>query len=159
MSDPMVALWLSETPCAVGLGEKNFEKLASCGWIEHFQPGAFLAREGQKASTFFLIHGGSVALELHDAATGTAMTETLGVGDAVGVSWLVPPHRYHVDVRALEPTDVLVFDGDRLKELMEADADFGFAITRRLLARVYSRLEELRVQRLDLYQPAEGRRP
>jgi hypothetical protein len=72
--------------------------------------------------------------------------------DALGLSWLIPPYRSHLDARAVEPVVALGFDGTCLRGKMEGDHELGFALAKRLFEKAYRRLERVRLQRLDVYK-------
>lgn len=125
--------------------------LVGCAKNVPFRAGAFLLREGQDASVFYLIRAGRVALEISVPGRGTVQMESLGPGDVLGLSWLVPPYRSQLDARAVEPVVALVFDGQCLRDKLDADHDLGFVLARRMFVQAYRRLERVRLQRLDLY--------
>jgi hypothetical protein len=53
---------------------------------------------------------------------GGAMTVlTVGAGEVLGWSWLVPPYRWNFDARALEPTRAIALDGKCLRTKAEQD--------------------------------------
>jgi CRP-like cAMP-binding protein len=126
--------------------------IVSCVKNHRFRAGDFLMREGQEADVFYLLRTGRVALEIDVPGRGPVQMESLGPGDMLGVSWLVPPRREHVDARALEPVVALAFDGACLRGKMDADPALGYALTRRILAATYKRLERVRLARLDVYR-------
>jgi CRP-like cAMP-binding protein len=78
--------------------------------------------------------------------------ESVGPGDVVGLSWLIPPYRSHMDARAVEPIVALAFDGTCLRSKMQTDHDLGFALSMRIFEKAYARLERVRLQRLDVYR-------
>ena len=133
------------------LAQPQAASLVSCVKNLRFESGAFLMREGDEASTFYLLRRGRVVLEVDVPGKGPLVMESLGPGDIVGLSWLFPPHRVHIDARAVDPVVALAFDGGCLRGKMEEDHDLGFALSRRLLAETYKRLQRVRLQRLDVY--------
>jgi CRP-like cAMP-binding protein len=135
-----------------GLTPEQIRFLVSCVSNRRFTAGDFLFHEGEPADRFFLLRHGSVGLEINVPGKGPVLMETLGPGDILGVSWLQPPYRTHIDARVREDAVALSFDGACLRTKMDADHDLGYVITRRLLERVCDRLEHVRLQRLDLYK-------
>jgi CRP/FNR family cyclic AMP-dependent transcriptional regulator len=133
------------------LSAKHTRLIVSCAKNIRFHAGDFLMREGRDATTFYLVRVGRVALEINVPGRGTVQMESVGPGDVLGLSWLIPPYRVHLDARALEPVVALGFDGTCLRERMEEDHDLGFALTKRLFEKAYKRLENVRLQRLDVY--------
>jgi hypothetical protein len=97
---------------------------------------------------------GHVALEVNVPGKGVVQMESAGPEDILGLSWLIPPYRLHLDARAVDAVVALAFDATCLRGKMEADHDLGFALTQRLLQEAYRRLERVRLQRLDVYRTA-----
>ena len=142
---------LREQAFLTGLSAEQAAFLAGCARNARFHAGDYLMREGCEANAFFLIRTGRVALEIDVPGRGPVQMESLGAGDVLGLSWLVPPYREHLDARAVEPVVALVFEGTCLRDKLDADHDLGFVLTRRLFEHAYRRLERVRLQRLDVY--------
>lgn len=134
----------------------DLDLMAGCGHNEFFDVGSFLAREDTPANQFFIVREGRVALEMH-APTGPLVMETLGRGELVGWSWLVPPYRWVFDVEVMEPTHVIVIDAACLRSKCEADPAFGYRLLRRFAGVIADRLQSTRVRLLDLYGGAHVR--
>jgi CRP/FNR family cyclic AMP-dependent transcriptional regulator len=142
------------------LGEHNFFEgmdpryltfIAGCGRNVAFHPGAWIARDGDAADSFYAIRHGQVAIEVHSPRTGALVIQTLGDGAVLGWSWLFPPYRWHFDVRAVEPTRAVQFDGTCLRGKCDDDPAMGYEFMKRF-ARVLTRsLEATRLQLLDVY--------
>lgn len=127
------------------------EQLLPLATVREYEANARLCREGDIADKFFLILGGSVAIELHAPHAGKRRIQTLGPGDAIGWSWIVPPHRWQFDVRSIEPVRVAEFEAGRLRELCEQNHTIGYYVCKRLLEVLARRLAGTRLQLLDLY--------
>lgn len=143
---------LAEHPFASAMSAADAAFLAGCTRNERFEQGRFLFREGAPAQTLLLIREGRVALESHAAARGTITVETLGPGEVLGWRALFEQDVWHLDGRALDPVLCFAVDSKCLKEKMEREPAFGFAVTRRLLYQAHQRLERARLQQLDVYR-------
>lgn len=141
---------LAGHPFAASLSPAMQSFLAGCTKNERFEPGQYLFREGDHASSLYLIRSGRVALESHHPGRGTVSLETVEEGDVLGWSALFEPHS--LDGRVLAPTLVFSIDGECLLKKMDADPSFGYAISRKLLEDVHRRLERTRLQQLDVYR-------
>lgn len=137
-----------------GLSDAHVKVLVGCAKNTRFRPGELLMREGDEANTFYLLRQGKVALEVHIPGRNTTRVETVGPGGVVGLSWILPPTRVHLDARATEDVVAFALDAACLHAKMEADHDLGYALSKRLLALLYERLEAVRLQRLDVYKIA-----
>jgi len=142
---------LGDHPFFAGLGDEALELLAGCAHNEHLDQDAYLFREGDPANEFYLVRRGRIALELHVPAGGSHTLETVDEGDVVGWSWIVPPYRWFLDARAVEPTSVVALDGACLRGKCDADPVLGYAVLQRVAHVMYHRLRATRVRLLDLY--------
>ncbi len=127
--------------------------LTGCATNVRVPPGTFLARAGEPADRFFLLRGGKVVLEIVPPGREPLVVQTLGEGEILGWSWLVPPHRWTLDAVAVEETRALALDGACLRGKCEADHDLGYALLKRFAIVMAQRLEATRLQLLDVYRP------
>lgn len=142
---------LREHPFFVGLDDAALTLLADCAANRHMRVGEYLYREGDPAETFFVIRHGRVALEAPTPTAGPLVVETLDDGEVLGWSWLVPPHRWQWDARAVTSTSVVVFDGTCLRGKCDEDPKLGYALLQRVAQVMLARLQATRVRLLDLY--------
>jgi len=86
---------------------------------------------------------------------------TLGEGDVLGWSWLIPPYRWHFDALAVEPVRAFALDGKCLRAKCEDDHDLGYALMKQVAQITTHRLHATRLHMLDIYEAwsllAEGR--
>jgi CRP-like cAMP-binding protein len=141
---------LAEQPVLQALEPSDLDLLAGCGTNEVFAAGALLAREGEAADRFWVVRSGRAAIELH-APGGPLVIETLGAGELIGWSWVVPPYRWSSDVEALEELHVIGLDGACLRAKCEADPAFGYRVMQRLTGVAAERLHATQVRLLDLF--------
>ncbi|TLD41004.1 MAG: effector domain of the CAP family transcription factor [Candidatus Jettenia ecosi] len=142
---------LSEHPFLKGLDPHHITFITGCASTIHFHDGQSIFREGEAANYFYIIRQGKVAIELFVPERGPIIIQTVGDGDVLGWSWLLPPHQWRFDARAVEPTDAIVLDGRRLRSKCEQDHDLGYELLKRFAAVIASRLESARLQILDVY--------
>lgn len=134
-----------------GLSEEELKLIAGCGTNIRFREGETLFRDGEEASTFYLLRHGSVALETFVPARGAVTIETLDPGEVVGWSWLFPPYRWHFDARALSLVRATSFDGACLRKKCETDPRLGYDLMSRFAQVVIDRLQSTRLRLLDVY--------
>jgi CRP-like cAMP-binding protein len=146
-----VAELLAELPVFAGLGPEHLELVAGCARTMHAGSGEELFREGRPADAFYVIRHGDVALEAHVPAGPPLIIETLHEGDVVGWSWLVPPHRWHFDGRAIGEVQAIAFDAACLRGKAEADPALGYALLQRFAQLMVERLQAARLRLLDVY--------
>ena len=139
-----------------GLDPGYLSLIAGCAANEVFPADAFRFREGEPAQTFYLIREGKVALEIAAPGRGALVVQTLGEGDVAGFSWLIAPHRWEFDGRAVEPVRAVRMDGTCLRAKFDDDPRLGYELMRRFARLTVNRLQATRLQLLDVYGRAHN---
>jgi CRP-like cAMP-binding protein len=142
---------LTEHPFLKGLEPRFIQLIVGCASNLRFNPGEYLFREGEEAGQFYIIRHGKVAIELAAAERGLINIQTVGEGDILGWSWLIPPYFWRFDGRAMELTRVIALDGKCLRTKCEQDHQLGYELLKRFSHLIARRLEATRLQLLDLY--------
>ena len=134
-----------------GLDEDMIALLAGCARNVVFKPGQYLFHTGEDANEFYLIREGQVALDVVAPGKGAITFQTVGYGEIVGVSWLLPPYRWMHDARAVDQVHAIGMNAACLRGKCDADHDVGYEMMRRFLPVLVSRLQATRLQLLDVY--------
>ena len=144
---------LREQPFFSGLSEAFLAEIAPAARELAYELGTTIAREGDVAKEFCLIVQGKVALEMVPPDRPRLTVLTLGPGEVFGYSWMVPPHLWRSDARALKPTRVLSIEADRLRAALEAHPSDGYLFLCRFVPVLGLRLDATRLQVLDVHRP------
>ena len=147
---------LAGHPFFSGMDPRFVELAVGCAANVRFNAGELIFREGHQAEHFYLIRAGKVALEIPALGRGSVTIQTLGPGEIVGWSWLVPPYNWRFDGRAAEMTRAIVFDGKCLREKCEDDHELGYELQKRVIAVLGEHLDATRFRLLDVYGDAIG---
>ncbi|MCH0539670.1 cyclic nucleotide-binding domain-containing protein [Streptomyces sp. MUM 203J] len=118
-----------------------------------FAPGSRLFEEGRRADRFWVVRTGTVALDTHIPGRSPVVVETVGAGELVGWSWLVPPHVWRLGATAATAVHARQFGAAEVLELCARDPVVGEALARYVAGVVGRRLEATRTRLLDLYAP------
>lgn len=110
-----------------------------------------LFAEHDKAVGCWLIRHGRVAIDVRVVGRGEVTIQTLGPGDLVGWSWLLPPHVWEFGAVALTDVDAIRLDTDRIVARCVADPVFGRAVGFAMCGMVVDRLRHTRARLLDVY--------
>jgi CRP-like cAMP-binding protein len=145
---------LARHPFFGGLDPRYLEFVVGCGLNVRFNAGELIFSEGREANRFYLIRAGKVALEVSIPGRGSLTIQTLGEGDVLGWSWLVPPYNWRFDGRATETTLAIVLDGKCLRDKCEEDHELGYELLKRVVAVVGEALDATRLRLLDIYADA-----
>jgi CRP/FNR family cyclic AMP-dependent transcriptional regulator len=144
---------LTEHAFFAGMEKRHLELLVGCASNVRFDAGQFIFREGEEATQFYLIRHGKVALDIFASERGSITIQTLGEGEVLGWSWLLPPYQWQFDARAVELTRALALDGTCLRKKSEEDHDLGYELLKRFAHVIEDRLQATRLQVLNLYEP------
>ncbi len=147
---------LREHPFLEGFRPEHIDKLAAMASEVRFGKGEMIFREGDESSFFYLLLSGNVALETTTPGRILRIA-TLGRGEELGWSSVTPSHSKQFQVRSLEETQALAFDGVRLLHACEEDFRFGYALMGAMLRVVAQRLQSTRLQLLDMYSPVASK--
>jgi CRP-like cAMP-binding protein len=142
---------LVQHPFFKDLSTEYLQLVTGCASNVRFEQDQSIFREGEEANKFYLIREGRVALQLFSPAHGHITIETLGEGDILGWSWLIPPYNWHFDAKALDLTRAIALDGKCLRRKCEDDHNLGYDLLKRFSHIMEQRLESTRLQLLDLY--------
>jgi len=139
-------------PFFQGFEPRYTQLITGCASNVRFKAGSYLFREGEAASSFYIIRQGHVALETMADQRGSMIIQTIEEGDVLGWSWLFPPYRWHFSARAIDETRAIALDGVCLRQKGESDHDFGYELVKRVALVMMDRLQATRLQALDMYQ-------
>jgi CRP-like cAMP-binding protein len=143
---------LAKHPFLKGLQPYQLKILVGCASNVRFKAGEFLFHEGEEANQFYMIREGKVAIQIQGAERGSITVQTVGEGDILGWSWLIPPYRWRFDAEAVELTRAIALDGKCLRGKAEEDHDLGYELLKRFSDIIVERLEATRLQLLDVYK-------
>jgi len=117
----------------------------------HYGRDQLLLRQGQGAERFFIIRKGEVRLELHTPENGSLPIQTVGPGEIVGWSWIVPPYKSAFDARAVEPLHVIIFDTNELRRKCEQDFELGYRVLQKFTLALSTRLDAVRAKLVEYH--------
>ena len=142
---------LGDHPFLRGMADGHLAVLSRVCWVAPVRQGHLLFAEGDTAHRFWLIRSGHVALDLQAPGERQLIVETLGQGDLLGLSWLVPPYQWQFSATATRDTTTFEFNADAVRAACESEAGLGYELLQRVMAAASSRLQATRVRMLDLY--------
>jgi CRP-like cAMP-binding protein len=143
--------YLAEHPFLKGLNQRHLNIIVGCASNVSFDAEQYILHEGEEAANFYIIYKGKVALEIFTSDRGPITIQTIGEGDVLGWSWLIPPYHWHYDAKAIEPTSAIALDAKCLRAKCEEDHDLGYELLKRFAHVITRRLEATRLQLLDVY--------
>ncbi len=146
---------IAEHPFFHDLPPEYLPMLSGCARLEKFRAHEQLFKKDFDAGSFYLIIEGEIAIETpFIPGEGVITLLTLGAGEALGWSWLFPPYQWHFSARAIEATEAIVFDAEKLRTLAGDNPAFGYCLAIRVGGMVLQRLQSTRVRLLDICEVA-----
>lgn len=142
---------ISQHPFFAGLDAAYLSLAVGCASNTRFKAGEYIFKEGAEANEFYLIRSGRVALEVFAPQHSPLVVETLGEGDILGWSWLLPPYVWKFHAHVVENTAAIALDGKCLRTKCEQNHDLGYELLKRFAQIIVKRLEVTRFQLLDVY--------
>ncbi|MFF9815332.1 Crp/Fnr family transcriptional regulator [Streptomyces sp. NPDC014006] len=135
------------------LTQEHREQLMTLAREVSFETGERIFNEGGRADRFWIIHTGTVALDVHVPGRQAAVIETLGAGRLLGWSALVPPCHWHMGAEAASPVRAYEFDAEAVREMCVEDPALDHELCTYVTGVIARRLRSARVRLLDLYAP------
>jgi CRP/FNR family transcriptional regulator, cyclic AMP receptor protein len=142
---------LAGIPLFQGMKPGHLALIAGCAANVRLVAGECIGRAGEPADQFWIVREGRVALEIRAPGRGTVTIHSVGVDEVLGWSWLLPPHLWHFDARALTSVRALRFDGRCLRGKFDSDHELGYELMKRFAQVIVQRLETTGMQLLDVY--------
>jgi CRP/FNR family transcriptional regulator, cyclic AMP receptor protein len=143
-SNGKVAALVASHPFLKDLDPHQQRLLADCAMEKRFEADELIFREGDPANRFYLILEGKVTLESYVQDRGRVEIQTIGSGDVLGWSWLLPPYYWQFDARAAEATKAIFFYATPLRDEAEEDHELGYELYKRISAVMLKRLQATR---------------
>jgi CRP/FNR family transcriptional regulator, cyclic AMP receptor protein len=111
--------------------------------------GKRLFDEGTRADRFWLIDAGQLTLDASVPGDGRVIIETLGRGDVIGLSWMLPPYQWSFGAVATQRTQAFAFDAAAVRAACDSDPLLGYELSRRFSAVVTRRLQATRARLVE----------
>jgi CRP-like cAMP-binding protein len=118
--------------------------LAENAKYRRFRANELVFHDGNLANRFYVVVNGKVALEALSGEGHPVRFQTAEPGELLGWSWMFSGYIRQLQARALEPTEVIYFCGDRLRQQCDQDHDLGYELFRRVAEVMMQRLQAMR---------------
>ena len=157
MTEPLMDV-LDRSPLAAALSEGDRAKVAIIASVEERAAGTTLFREGEASEAVYLVASGLVSLSMRIPGRPDATLLTLGTGELIGWSALIEdgcPCQMTTG-RVSQDAVLIRLPRKPLLALCKHDHDIGFEIMRLAFLEVARRLQETRLQFLEVLTAEEA---
>lgn len=142
----------ADHPFLIGLDEEHIETLSACvAGRSNWRAGESVLLRGDPAEVCHLIADGTIAIEIRGPGAAPRTIQTLHGGDVLGWSWLLEPHLWTFDARAVKEASAFTLDATLLRGAIDGNPEFGIQLVRRVAKAIVNRLKATRLQVLDVY--------
>lgn len=149
---------LRETEFLSQLRPPLLEDVASCAQRECFLAEHVLFSEGSRNGVLYLVHRGTIALEMRVPGRGNVRILTISAGEMIGWSALLGQQIMSATAVVLEDAELLSFSAAELQTLCDHNHEIGYVVMHRMAIALSRRLLATRLQLLDLFNhPDQGR--
>jgi CRP-like cAMP-binding protein len=114
---------------------------------------------GGRADHFWIVRSGEIALDIRLPGRRPAVIGTLGFGELVGWSWLLPTHEWQIGAETVSPVRAWEFDAEAVRQMCRADPAMRESLTLWVGRVLAQRLHAARTTLLDLDAPTAAESP
>lgn len=143
---------LRRFPIFYGLSDEHLRNLAMLGDEIVIERNALVFEEGEDADRLFLLLDGSIDLFIKSEEENDPSSRRdfavgeVNPGEIFGLSTLIGPHNYRTTARAATKLSLVVFDGIKLRAMMEQDLTMASKFWSQIASSLMDRLTSVRVQ-------------
>ena len=116
--------------------------------------GDWFFHEDEDATKLYLVLEGAVALTLYVYLNGSGQhlssSHSIGKGEIIGWSSIVPPHQYKVGAMAVKKSNLLEIDALPLRQLLDDNPEYGYHFLRQIAEVISERYMLINIQILSL---------
>jgi CRP-like cAMP-binding protein len=127
-----------------GLSSEQLAAVSQLAERRRFQAGETILRQREAADHFYLIDAGHVRLDYEMTPRRQVQIQELGLGEALGWSWLSPPYKWQFTAAAIDRVTASVFRIDDLRALFAREPQLGYAMMERAAQALLGRLQATR---------------
>lgn len=129
------------------------KQIAMLADLQEVEAGHRLWDEGAAANSLYLIQSGSIVLTINMGEIGDQKLEELepiGKGEVIGWSSIVKPYEYKMGAYAAEKSQLIAFEGEKLRALFDENPAFGYYFMKNIAEVIGSRYMSKCLQLMSL---------
>lgn len=140
-----------------GLDDSQLKEIVKLCHVTTMQEGAFIFKEGNRATDLHLCRTGKVDLTvwIREPWNKNVVVRRVGPGELFGWSALVAPYTYTASAECVESGEEICIVGHELLTMLDKNTEIGYRIMLNLDAEISARLMQTR-QRFSIEWLAAG---
>lgn len=132
-----------------GIPDEGLKQLAAISRLSNFPRGETLFREGDIGDEVYVVVKGEVSLVICTPKEGCRHLAKVTDGELLAWSPMLQKPRLTAMAHALEPTQVVGIDAEKLRGLCEENASLGYHVMHRIAEVLAERLSGARMQLME----------
>jgi len=132
------------------LDDEHIALVVEMGTDRVFDSGAVIYKQGSTADLIYVIDEGLVGIILEVGPLAQRQVQAAANFESFGWSAMIPPYTRTATVKALEQTNVIVFDGRELTDFCTTHGEEGFKIMQAVARVIAERLRQAYIQLLGV---------
>jgi CRP-like cAMP-binding protein len=132
------------------LDDRHLALVGEIGTDQVFDAGIIIYKQGSAADLIYVIEEGLVGIILEVGPLAQRQVQAAANFESFGWSAMIPPYSRTATVKALEQTNVVVFDGRELTDFCTAHGEEGFNIMQAVARVIAERLRQAYIQLLGV---------
>ena len=151
MTEPSVTDALRGIQFLRELPAELIDQLASIARVVEFPAATVIFRQGDAASTLYLVVDGNVLLEICAPGVGCKRILTVGPGELLGWSPMLEHSRLTATARTISAARAVALSGHQVLAICEQNPTLGYEFMKRAALALAKRLNATRLQLLDVF--------
>lgn len=131
--------------------DELLKSLSDISSLVQFPTMSVIFRQGDPARFVYFLIEGKVGLEICASGSGCKRILTVGPGDLLSWSPILQHEKLTATARALELTNAVQLDGEKLAAMGEKDPKLGYELMKHAAVALAKRLTATRMQLIDVY--------
>jgi CRP/FNR family transcriptional regulator, cyclic AMP receptor protein len=129
-----------------GITDEGLKQIAMIADEQAIPGNTRIFNEGDSASHMLIITQGEINIEFQLGSGELRIVDTMVAGDLLGWSALVEPYKMTANGTTTKNTELIRFDGIKLRQLCEKDSAVGYRLVMQIAKLLAHRLEGASVQ-------------
>lgn len=151
MTEPSVTDTLRGIQFLRDLPDELIGQLAGIARVVDFPAATVIFRQGDAASTLYLVVEGNVSLEICAPGVGCKRVLTVGPGELLGWSPVLEHSRLTATARTISAAQAIALSGPQILAICEQHPRLGYEFMKRAALALAKRLNATRLQLLDVF--------
>lgn len=132
------------------LNDEELREIENICNIEEFEAGTIICKQGSKEKNLYVIEHGTVGIILEVGPLAQRQVQAVTDHEAFGWSAMLEPYICTATVKALEKTQVLSLNGQRLSALCSTKPSIGYKVLTGIARVIALRLRQAYIQLLGV---------